>query len=118
MAHQQMAGLQLAALSADGLVPADPASLSGYAVDIARGLDDPYLRGLALARLARSATPVDRTPLVEEAMRDLDELGALERGELLAELYPSMVTVRPEDAARFLLSAIRTEWREAMALLE
>ncbi len=115
MAQRQMMAVRLAALSAASRPPAGPQdSMTEEAIATVRGLDNPYLRGLGMARLAAGGS----VELVVEAMRDLDALGALERGELLAELYPLMVTVCPSDAARLLLSALRNSFRESMALLE
>ena len=36
----------------------------------------------------------------------------------LAARFPALVTAQPQDAARLLLDAVRSQWREAMALLE
>jgi hypothetical protein len=46
------------------------------------------------------------------------ELNEVERSEVLAALFPILVTHRPQEATRLLLDAVRLRWREAMALLE
>jgi hypothetical protein len=80
---------------------------------VVRRAADPYTRCLGLARCASVVEG-----LLDEAWAGLPALDAAERADVLAAIFPVLVTARPVEAARLLLAAARTRWREAMALLE
>jgi hypothetical protein len=117
--------VHLASLTALALVHTDTDAARTLAADAAVAIDaieDPFSQALARARLAEPAELaglIDIDALLDTAIAQLDgELGYNEHEELQATLFPVMVTARPAAAAELLWTTLRTDWREAMALLE
>jgi hypothetical protein len=62
---------------------------------------------------------LDTAALADEAAQELDgSLSSGDRADLLAVLVPTLVTKRPAAAARLMWTTLRTNWSEAIALLD
>jgi hypothetical protein len=97
-------------------------TLANAATTTLRRGDDAFLRAWGLAHLAAqpvSTDVLDTAALADEAAQELDgSLSSGDRADLLAVLVPTLVTKRPAAAARLMWTTLRTNWSEAIALLD
>lgn len=114
----------LAALGAAAVAALDADAASNLTTTVTAVLhqsDDPFTRALGLARLAEPSELARFVPstVVDEAADALDTtLGSVRRDQLLATVFPVLVSRCSARAASLLATALRTDWTEAMALLE